>query len=232
MVLPRYAMPLMRNVLPSLLFFALLAALGVRTTQAQQTVVETDKGDVYSGRILTEDNKWITIQMEDSSEVRLNKEHITQMKFGAAARNYTGAQRSIDGEDEEVRGPRGNRIKAKMENYSTLGFLFLTPGGFNISYGYYLRSLGTRVTVGMIPGGGFGVQGNITANISRSETFSSEVGGAIGALSIGGYDMTYVGPVYNLNSGGFFFEGGIAFGAGSFPNPQFLIQLGYMYQFR
>ena len=42
----------------------------------------------------------------------------------------------------------------------------------------------------------------------------------------------YIGIVYNLNTNGFYLQSGLSIGEGDFTNPQLLLQVGYVYQFR
>jgi hypothetical protein len=45
-------------------------------------------------------------------------------------------------------------------------------------------------------------------------------------------EWMYGGIVYNLNTNGFYLQPGLSIGSGSYNNPQIMIQIGYVYQFR
>lgn len=45
-------------------------------------------------------------------------------------------------------------------------------------------------------------------------------------------NWNYVGIAYNLNTNGFYLQTGLSVGEGDFDNPQFMLQIGYVYQYR
>lgn len=122
---------------------------------------------------------------------------------------------------------------------SFIGFTIGTPGGINATFGSFLtENFGLSASIGHIPNKMLGAQLSCLFNISRGIHFEHNLG-----IGIGGFteyseyrnddndDWIYSSVFYELNLYGFYIQPGISYGHGSYSNPQFLFQLGYVYRF-
>lgn len=128
---------------------------------------------------------------------------------------------------------------------SELGVTFGTPSLGNIVAGYHLNNLMFKAS-GLYLGDRRGIQlefGYKFSEYARTYHAFSIVGGLQSfeffencmPLTERKYvekNWKYVGIVYNMNSNGFYIQPGICIGEGDFSNPNYLIQIGYVYQFR
>ncbi len=74
---------------------------------------------------------------------------------------------------------------------------------------------------------------NIAGGFSEMRTTSSTLNDTDNELCPSKlYKWNYIGIVYNLNTNGFYLQSGLSIGEGDYISPQFMFQIGYVYQFR
>jgi len=135
-----------------------------------------------------------------------------------------------------------------LYNYYFSGITLGDPGGFNLLYGYHFNKIGIRGEVGFIPANTiyYGYQINLMYNLSKTENFEHNISLGYGLSSCIGpnlddvnsptlsgfnnqyYKWNYIGFYYDLTYYILFIESGLTFGIGTFKNPQFSIQLGFV----
>ena len=140
-------------------------------------------------------------------------------------------------------------VKMKT-SFPVLGFTMGTPAIVHIVGGYYFDGFGVRASAGYIPEM-YAMQINILRNISRSKKFSHNISLTAGfhydnsrveyVTWAPGSDYSqpskirtslFAGLAYDVNIAGMFFEGGIALANGTYPNPMFTFQVGYVHEFK
>jgi hypothetical protein len=129
------------------------------------------------------------------------------------------------------------------DSYGMFGLSVLSPGGVNCVLGFQsYTGAGFRIAAGtLLESSSWGAQGNLLYNLIKSRDVElnaslgfgtshvakhNELGNPDGELS-----WNYIGAFADINFVGFFVEGGITFGSGSYKQPKFLIQAGYVFRF-
>lgn len=209
----------------ALLLSAVLLVGMIGTLAAQTRITKTD-GTVFEGRVQRDSGGVVELVSNDSTLVRIPREAIRTMEFGVTPNTYPGG-------------------------YALLGITALTPAGINLVGGYYGSTFGVRACAGYLGAIG-GLQGNFVFNVVRSRRYTGNITVMFGYMSLtttshyvstfGPYgarydsDLTrtwsYFGAGYEFNWGGFFLEPALSIGSGSFSNPQLLLQIGYVHEFR
>jgi hypothetical protein len=138
-----------------------------------------------------------------------------------------------------------NRTESKN---SSLGFgaVLGAPASISLTAGLYLAPVSFRITGGAWGKGWYGLQGDIAFPLTKSKELIqniSVIGGIFATKvidvdpSLPGIQITrynkqnYLGFAYDVYYAGFIMQTGLGFGKGDFPNPQFLFQFGYMFDF-
>lgn len=125
------------------------------------------------------------------------------------------------------------------ENFFALGAAIGSPSAIAAIGGYYFGPLAVRVSGGYWSKNWYGVQGDLSVNLSRIGTFSQNLSLVAGRFGIRSYDsndsrllktQNYVGVAYDVNYTGFFMQLGAGFGNGDYKNPQLLTQFGYLFE--
>lgn len=113
-----------------------------------------------------------------------------------------------------------------------------SPSGVCLIGGYDAGLFAGRLSGGYWKKGWNGVQADIAINFIRSSSL------AMGASLLGGrfvvnplnergeeqlYSVRYLGVAYDIYLAGFFLQAGLAGGKGDYPNPQAIIQVGYLF---
>lgn len=123
------------------------------------------------------------------------------------------------------------------EGILALGAIIGTPSGVSFMGGYYSKIFALRLSGGSWGREWNGFQGDVSYNLTRSSSFSTNV-----SLIGGQYRNTlkdvsagesvkrqrYWGLAYDVYLSGFFLQTGVGFGSGDYPSPQFLFQCGYL----
>jgi hypothetical protein len=129
------------------------------------------------------------------------------------------------------------------DSYGMLGLSFLSPGGVNCVLGFqYFNGTGFRIAAGtLLESSSWGAQGNLLYNLIKTRDLElnaslgfgsshlakhNELGNPDGELS-----WNYIGAFMDINYIGIFLEGGVTVGSGSYNQPKFLIQAGYVVRF-
>ncbi len=205
----------MRNLILAINMFVSVTMVCFAQTPDRAATVITNDGKEYSGKIISEDSLQIVIE-DATTRITVFKTQITSIKY------FTDVK-----ELAKVNG-----------DFTFVGISLLTPGGVNIVVGKDFGKFGARLAAGYI-GTAAGIQGNFLFNLSRSKSFNSHLSVGVGSSVIGTSNRysssstwTYIGGFYDLNYGGFFLETGLSIGSGSYSNPQLMLQLGYVYEFR
>lgn len=194
--------------LPLFLLLLLFLCTSTDSLTAQTTKIVTHDGEEYVGDIASESADTIVIRSASGVEVAVPRASINMVDY------------SYDKRDEDAKG------------YWSFGGAFLMPGGLNLVLGrHFTRTFGLRVTGGMLPSMvGVELDGVIRFAGSRRVEHSAVVG--VGANDINGAEWTYGVAAYNLNAYGFHLLAGFSVGSGSYSNPQFHAQIGYVHLFR
>ena len=198
----------------SLTFFLFLPFLICATASAQTAKITTVSGEEYRGEVLQETSDTITIQTSSGVAVKIPRSAIRLMDYSYSA------------EEESRKG------------YWSFGGFFGTPGGLNIDLERnFNRNWGVSIALGLIPQSIAGLEFNFRRRIGGSGSLTHNVELGLGSVYIDysyrtAQDFTYLKGGYNLNWGGFHLDLGLGAGQGTFPNPQLLLQIGYVHQFR
>ncbi|HPI19980.1 MAG TPA: hypothetical protein PKY56_06375 [Candidatus Kapabacteria bacterium] len=128
------------------------------------------------------------------------------------------------------------------KNYTEFGANFGTPAVFNIVLGFHSEKFGIRFS-GMYLGSSYGIQASLPLKFYESKDVYHAIALALGFSHIEteetvlyykytrAREWTYFSLSYNLNLYGFFLEGGLSVGDGSYSNPQLMFQIGYVHRF-
>lgn len=156
----------------------------------------------------------------------------------------TGTELSYKMSDVEKIDFKSESFYQYKNTSSEFGITFGTPSGLNLVVATHIGKI-------MIKGSGLYL-GDIAKGLQFEIGYKlSEFARTYHAINlVGGYSSlqskeqtifgeqtvqkkwTYVGIVYNLNTNGFYLQPGLSIGTGDFTNPQFMFQIGYVYQFR
>ncbi len=211
----------MRNIILTVIVFISVTMVCFSQTEDRAVKVITFDKREYSGKVISEDSQQIVIE-DIGIQVTILKSQIATIKYFSSVKQL-------------------NELK---EVFSFLGASLIMPGGLNIVVGHEHGRFGGRLSVGYIGSMG-GIQGNFLVNLSRRKSFNHHLSIGFGSTYIDTKEYvqywgeittsktwTYVGGFYDLNYGGFFLETGLSIGSGDFSNPQLMLQLGYVYEFR
>lgn len=203
--------------------FITLLCIVVTSVSVAQTQIKTQSGKTYIGKVLSDSGDQVVMRTTEGNKVTLLKSYIS------------GREENVD----------PSTISTQLA-FPLGGLTLGTPGAFHILGGYYFGPVGTRASIGYLASM-YGIQVNVYRNLSRSDRFSHNLGIAAGYSHIphidadpvfgfptvvGDYHWTYIGAMYDVNINGIFGEIGLSFGSGSFHNPQLMLQVGYVYEFR
>jgi hypothetical protein len=124
----------------------------------------------------------------------------------------------------------------------TIGAAMGTPSGLAFAAGAALDPFQIRIAGGWWKSGWNGIQGSIGIPFSRGPYLTHGLAIAWGFYKANpvlpddqGNDAMvvkqehYVGLVYDVDYAGFFLQSGLAAGWGDYPNPQVLVQFGYLF---
>jgi hypothetical protein len=126
-------------------------------------------------------------------------------------------------------------IPKPKKYFPYFGVTLGTPSGLNLVFGYNINKIGLRIS-GLYLDQIYGTQFNISYLIENYHhyehgptIFASYSRGA-GTATSEPFTWMGAGVGYYLNLGGFFIEGGVSWGTGTYSSPQAAIQLGYVYR--
>lgn len=146
-------------------------------------------------------------------------------------------------EDDKVytilKNPQPKNVKAE------LGFVIGTPGVTNLVIAAHTNDFLFKLTAGYFDAGSYGAQFDIGYKVFKEDETYQAIGLGTGYSVITNqeedyynytsqkrYNWKYLVLDYILNTRGFYLNLGLSAGVGSFPNPQLMFQIGYVYQFR
>jgi hypothetical protein len=203
-----------------LVITAMFILITVASAMSQPAVVTTKEGAEYSGRITVEGADEVTLVSADSVVTKIPRASIKSIEY-------------VDRHAESSSTRKGA--------FPVFGAAFGTPAGLNLVGGYYFTPWGVRVSA-MYWGRLAGVEVEFLRNIGRTGIFSHNVHVGVGTMQIGSsyfdfsndvyFDWTYISAGYDLNLSGFHASIGFSLGSGDFANPQLMLQLGYVHEFR
>lgn len=121
---------------------------------------------------------------------------------------------------------------------SYIGLTFGTPGGLNFGGSHYIinENTGVQWSAGYV-GREYtrvgGLQAGVVFRMSESRHLLTEwglVGGYLGMKAFGHAPITwtYIAATISIRYRALFAETGLSFGTGDYPNPQALLQLGFV----
>jgi hypothetical protein len=114
-----------------------------------------------------------------------------------------------------------------------------SPAGVTLIGGYYVAPIAFRVSGGYWHEGWNGIQGDFGVTLTRSSSLNMGISLVVGKFSVDPVDdrgekqlfsQHYVGLAYDMYLSGFFLQAGLGTGNGDYPNPQALLQLGYLFE--
>jgi hypothetical protein len=123
------------------------------------------------------------------------------------------------------------------EGILAVGAVIGAPTGISLMGGYYFKNFAVRLSGGSWGKEWNGFQGDLSYNLTRSLSFSTNVsliggqyGNTLKDVSLGESvkRQRYWGLAYDVYLSGFFLQTGVGFGSGDYPSPQFLFQCGYL----
>jgi hypothetical protein len=127
-----------------------------------------------------------------------------------------------------------------------IGAIIGAPASMSLTAGLYLDPISFRVSGGAWGKGSYGLQADIAFPLTKSKELIqniSVIGGLFATKVIDTdpsqpfiqitryYKQNYIGAAYDVYYAGFLMQTGLGFGKGNFPNPQFLFQFGYLFDF-
>lgn len=151
--------------------------------------------------------------------------------------------RTLDGTNESVYNDTLNDTNTR---FFGIGAVIGAPASMSFTTGLYFVPVSFRVTGGFWGKGWYGLQGDIAFPLTKSKELIqniSVIGGFFatnvidtdpsqpGIQIIRHYRQNYIGAAYDVYYAGFLMQTGLGFGKGNFPNPQFLFQFGYLFDF-
>jgi hypothetical protein len=131
-------------------------------------------------------------------------------------------------------------------NFFGIGFVLGSPASLSLTTGLYFQHVSIRISGGAWGTHWYGLQGEIAFPITKSNELiqnASIIAGLFAtkvfitdpnypAVQYYQYNkQNYIGFAYDVYYAGFLMQTGLGFGKGSFPNPQFLFQFGYLFNF-
>ncbi|TAL68860.1 MAG: hypothetical protein EPN82_09340 [Bacteroidetes bacterium] len=246
-------------VFSSLFCLPLFSQVAIETKSGERLICVVDSTGIDKIFLTKlQDNSKITFEKTSIKNVKPLRVKIINsngFEYNGTLKKYNDSSLVLSTQDfGELTINRKDIISMDLKNdfektgYPMLGIAVLTPGGINLILGYHFTSVGLRFQAGYLPlpfGKMWGLQGNLLYNFQKSESFENNISISFGQLNIPiekGYsvwegtvwenaDWTYGAICYDLNTSGFFLEVGLSVGEGYFTNPQFLLQLGYVYRF-
>lgn len=145
------------------------------------------------------------------------------------------SSRTGDAAESEAAGSGDARFFA-------LGAGIGTPAGFTFIGGFYFAPVALRISGGAWGPHWNGFQADLSLIFNHTSAFAqgvSLVGGvfrtnpvlldAAGNLSEQTKSVHYLGGTFDMYLAGFFLQIGLAHGRGDYPNPQLLVQAGYLF---
>ena len=125
-------------------------------------------------------------------------------------------------------------------SYPFLGFVVGSPCGLSLTGGINTENLIYRLTAGWTGMNAYGAQAEIGFKLNTNQYFSDAISVSVGIIRAIqsdtvdiGVTQPYVGVAYNADYSGFFLQFGLGAGfKASPPNPQLLIQAGYLFDFK
>lgn len=202
----------------AMLFF-LAVALPASLPAQELTHIVMVGGEEYWGTIMSETSDTIALQSTSGVGVHIPRSSIRSIVYNA----------------ENPEDPN--------HGYWAFGGTLGTPAALNLVLARnFNRNWGIRFS-GMFYGKIRGLQIDGMRRIGGSGSFSHNVHVGLGSSQLGvdtytstGYyresTWNYVTGGYDLNWGGFQFAVGLSVGSGTFTNPQLLLQIGYVHQFK
>jgi hypothetical protein len=158
---------------------------------------------------------------------------------------YCPAGQSSSGQDSMTftspKGDYSNFDSANTKGYFSLGAAIGAPSGLNLKCEYLVNNLTLALSAGIMGSDVFGVQAEIGYIITKTPLFHQGpafIAGFFRSLKTDssggpqiGYNQEYIGVAYNIYYAGFFLQGGLGFGFGSYPpNPILIFQAGYEFR--
>jgi hypothetical protein len=207
----------------SRLLFTIVFIIASVSFASAQVRIRCYYGQKYYGTILKDSADEVVIKTYEGEKVILGKAYII------------GIDSNVDA--SEANGPT---------SFPLVGGSLGTPAALHLIGGYYMGPIGARASLGYL-GRLYGAQLNLYRNLTRKEGFSQNLGIAAGYSNIPHFvfdentsrifvdrtmTWTYISAVYDVNVNGIFGEIGLSFGSGSFSNPQLMLQVGYVFEFR
>jgi hypothetical protein len=126
--------------------------------------------------------------------------------------------------------------------FIALGAGIGTPAGFTFIGGLYFAPVALRISGGVWGQRWNGFQGDLSLIFNHTSAFAQGVSlvagvfrtnpvlpDAAGNLSEQTKSVHYVGGTFDMYLAGFFLQIGLAHGRGDYPNPQLLMQTGYLF---
>lgn len=175
--------------------------------------VETTDGKRYEGTIKAESEKEVVLGGESGIEMRIPRENIAKLTYKDTPPKF-------------------------KKDYWGFGATLGTPGIINVNLWRMWETFGLQFSGGYL-GTAYGIQANLAWKIGDYAKFVHCFFVGAGSLSISTKknnvdqtsQWTYGVVGYNLNWYGWFLEAGASFGSGSYSNPQFMAQGGFVYRF-
>ena len=196
--------------------FLMFAFIGLNA----QVKVTTTTGETYVGSVVDENMERIMLLTADSVTITVPKINVRMVQYG------------LD--------PIPSRAKIDPgASFWSFGATLGTPAIVNLVLGYNFNEWGVRASGGMIPETSIGFQVDIRRSIGTSGSLSHNLHVGAGALVMDdgnpfrSYDWwDYIAIGYDMNWSGFYLSADISSGEGTYSNPQFLAQVGYVHEFR
>ncbi len=193
----------------------LLWVVALNTALWAEDRVKTLAGTTYNGRIASIDDGLVTIDASDGARVVLSMEQIQSIEFGVDSAGNPDAK----------------------PHYDYAGLTLLTPARINIVLGHWYGDFGFRLSFGYW-GETAGVELDGHYSLGCSDAFNH---GLFVGLGIFEWEQHFLEPNsrwrylaagWQMNLFGIFLQIGLSAGEGSFQSPQYIGQIGYVYEFR
>ena len=139
----------------------------------------------------------------------------------------------------QVSSAEGEQVEPHGRGYFVFGGGLGSPAGVCVIGGFYTQPIVLRLSGGYWKRGWNGIQCDLGTSLSSGESFAagiSLVGGIYKADPLDEnrverrYSERYLGLAYDMYLAGFFLQAGLAAGKGDYPNPQAIVQFGYLIQ--
>ncbi len=197
-------------------FFSTCIALSNETSD----VIFLKNGTKVTGKIIKFDvDKEVVIKTESGAELQYKMSDVDKIDF------------------------KSESFYQYKKTSAELGVTLGTPAGLNVVGAKHFDNLMVKASGFYLGKNAKGIQFEIgykLAEFARTYHAINIVAGVAelresNAKYINNYiykSWQYLGVVYNLNTNGFYLQTGLSHSYGDFPSPQFLLQIGYVYQFR